>query len=148
MGWFDDNDPMGSAAQEEMEAVFEETERRDADDLKKRTRTDPVPANAMPMKQIERPESEWDQSKWKPRTKKMVGICTIGFITSLTIVAVLADSNSKGESKVRVLGALLNIVMIQKIIHIWSLLVNRQGHTSLDICRAQERPGLHGHEDV
>jgi hypothetical protein len=59
MGWFDDNHPMGSRADEEMGAAIE------AMGLNKWYR-DPQPAggSSEPAK-VERPESEWDESKWR-----------------------------------------------------------------------------------
>ncbi|KAJ6571730.1 hypothetical protein B0H19DRAFT_1231423 [Mycena capillaripes] len=59
MGWFDDNHPMGSRADEEMEAAIE------AMGWNKWYR-DPQPAGgAAEPTRVERPESEWDEGKWR-----------------------------------------------------------------------------------
>ncbi|KAK7046666.1 hypothetical protein R3P38DRAFT_2875115 [Favolaschia claudopus] len=59
MGWFDDNHPMGSAADDEMEAAM------DAMGWNK-WHKDPQPAGgSSEPARVERPESEWDESKWR-----------------------------------------------------------------------------------
>ncbi|KAJ7484759.1 hypothetical protein FB451DRAFT_92159 [Mycena latifolia] len=59
MGWFDDNHPMGARAEEEMDAAIEAMGWN-------KWYTDPQPAGgASAPARVERPESEWDESKWR-----------------------------------------------------------------------------------
>ncbi|KAJ7695453.1 hypothetical protein B0H17DRAFT_1272049 [Mycena rosella] len=59
MGWFDDHHPMGSRADEEMEDAIEAMGFN-------RWYKDPQPAGgAGEPARVERPESEWDESKWR-----------------------------------------------------------------------------------
>ncbi|KAF4616955.1 hypothetical protein D9613_008542 [Agrocybe pediades] len=59
MGWFDENHPMGEEA-----LAREEEAMNDFLNMVERRYTDPIPANSTPMKRVERPESEWDETKW------------------------------------------------------------------------------------
>ncbi|KAJ7512068.1 hypothetical protein B0H11DRAFT_1949620 [Mycena galericulata] len=59
MGWFDDNHPMGSRADEEMEDAIEAMGWN-------KWYKDPQPAGgASEPARVERPESEWDETKWR-----------------------------------------------------------------------------------
>ncbi|KAJ7151142.1 hypothetical protein C8R46DRAFT_1123408 [Mycena filopes] len=59
MGWFDDNHPMGSRAEEEMEDAIESMGWN-------KWYKDPQPAGgSSEPARVERPESEWDETKWR-----------------------------------------------------------------------------------
>ncbi|CAA7268374.1 unnamed protein product [Cyclocybe aegerita] len=67
MGWFDDNDPMGAEAEAFAEETYELYVKPFVEDSGRKF-TDPTPANTTPMKRVERPESEWGETKW-PKSK-------------------------------------------------------------------------------
>ena len=70
MGWFDENHPMGEEAQaREEEAMNNFLRAMGREGLpSNRNYRDPMPSNASPMKRVERPESQWDETKW-PKSK-------------------------------------------------------------------------------
>lgn len=94
MGWFDDNHPMGSRADEEMEAAIESM------GFNKWYR-DPQPAGgASEPARVEHPESEWDENKWRKsnlregvRTRRSFLACAYG-LSKWT-----QDTMAKGKAK-------------------------------------------------
>ncbi|KZP12969.1 hypothetical protein FIBSPDRAFT_960911 [Athelia psychrophila] len=57
MGWFDDNHPMGQAAEDRMNDAI--------DGMSKWQKDPPKATSSRPPKRVERPGAEWDATKWR-----------------------------------------------------------------------------------
>jgi hypothetical protein len=150
MGWFDDNHPMGSRADEEMEAAIESM------GFNKWYR-DPQPASgASEPARVEHPESEWDESQWR-KSNLREGVRRLQCLSPTTVYLnggdnATQDTMAKGKAKTTYLVRTVNIqphlicgILIQNLP--W-LLADGQGPHPAAISERDEFARIQQHEDV